>query len=79
MTYAFASFLINHGAANFKATSECPQIGILDWYANVVVSSYLPSLSASSGWLVIKPRASVGKYPAIDAGTAKGNLDELYR
>lgn len=79
VTYAFASLLIDSGAANFRATSECPQIGILDWYANIVVSSHLPSLSASSGWLVVKPRASVGKFPAIDAGTVKGKLDELYR
>jgi hypothetical protein len=78
-TYAFASVLIDSGAANFRATSECPQIGILDWYANIVVSSHLPSLGPSSGWLVINPKARVGKFPAIDAGTAKGKLDELYR
>ncbi len=79
LTYAFASLLIDSGASHFKATSECPQVGILDWYANVVVSSHLPSLSATSGWMVMKPRSGDGRNPAIDIGKAKAKLDDVYR
>jgi len=79
MTYAFANMLINSGATGFRATSECPQVGILDWYANLVVSSYLPSLSATSGWLVMKPRVSEGKLGPFDAQKMGRTLEDVYR
>jgi hypothetical protein len=48
-----SKFLLRAGFSSLTVTSDCPMELILDMYANVVISDYLPKLKPNSGWKIV--------------------------
>ncbi len=78
LVYAISKFLFSIDFPSYTVTSDCPMEIILNYFANVVVSDFLPHLKPNSNWKIINLTPTTGSQ-SQSLQEKKKKIDDTFR